>query len=84
MVINPVKVEAVDWSIYHGSEAMTKDFTPCLGVIIGNLIRETEESLVIAFETFADDGDEGEKVRCVLVIPRQCVKLITYLVERVE
>jgi hypothetical protein len=68
-----VSVRAVDWGIYGEQMPADSDFQIVTGWIHGQIIKETDEFIAIAFQVFDDGG-----VRHVATIPKVCI------LERIE
>jgi hypothetical protein len=81
MKVTPVKIEATDWTIYSEQHSALTKFSPTGCIIIGNLLMESSDQVVVALETFTE-GSDILTVRETLAIPRCCVKSITYLEEK--
>lgn len=63
-----VSIRAVDWGIYGEQMPADSDFQIVTGWIHGQIIKETDEFLAIAFQVFDDGG-----VRHVATIPKVCI-----------
>lgn len=68
-----VSVRAVDWGIYGEQMPADHNFAIVTGWIHGQIVKETDEFVAIAFQVFDDGG-----VRHVATIPKVCI------LERVE
>lgn len=69
-------VEAVDWAIFPEQIDTKSDWHVVRGLLVGFLIQDTVDYLVLAPQLFPDEGGAGE-VRCTIVVPRQCIKKMT-------
>jgi hypothetical protein len=66
-----VVVEARDWCLHHMGRATDK-FEAITGWVVGVLLEDNEDRVVVAHALFDDEG-----VRDVTAIPRECVIHIT-------
>lgn len=63
-----VSIQAVDWGMYSEQMSRNHDFQMVTGWVHGEVVKETDDLLVIAHQSF-DGGD----VRHVVVIPKACI-----------
>jgi len=65
-----VAVLASDWCYYENQSPLTNKFTAIDGIIVGILIDEDDEQIVLAHQVFPDE----EQVRHVSVITRSSIQ----------
>lgn len=82
MIYNPVRIDAVDWAIDDNSRSVEHSFNPIECIVVGNLLRQDKEKVVVTLENFIGEETGTQRVRQTLAIPRQCVRKITPLTEK--
>lgn len=75
-----VKVIAEDWAQYADQVEVTFSFKVSLGEIVGFLIQEDKDKIVIAHQLFPRE-DVPDDVRFTTVIPRKMIKKLEVLME---
>lgn len=64
-----VVLQAIDWGIMTDQVSSRTDFQLTRANLVGFLVSEDEEKIVIAPQWFTDEG-----IRCTLVVPQVCVE----------
>jgi hypothetical protein len=63
-----VSITAVDWAIYTEQMPVKSEFKMIRGDIVGFLVQEDDDKIVLAMQWF-QDGD----IRPTLVVPKVCI-----------
>lgn len=74
-----VYLKAKDWTLWDTEQSRNRQFFPTETQLVGWLIQEDKEKIVIAMEWIPNPF--GDDLRHVISIPRSCVEIMRELLE---